>query len=571
MTFFDKILVSLFFSVSPLFRRMNVNISQLKEILTAKLTMDNRRPPAIGQMQRSQEKKELKNATLGTMLSSLAVGIILLVGFAVSTDMTTRLTAYFSMFIFFLAATLISDFTSVLIDIKDNMIILPKPVNDATFVASRLLHITIHITKILLPMLLPAVVFFLFKNEFTVVLPFILMAFLTTLLVIFVINALYIFILRITTPEKFKSIISYLQIAFAIIIFGSYQLIPRMIERSEISSLHISGLKYISLFPPFWFADSCQAFRDSNFGNTQILSLALSVAIPLLSVMLVVKYLAPSFTRKLSLINSSAAETRNADRGKTHSDYRKSTWIEYLAKYISSGERELTGLLFTWKMIGRSREFKMKVYPSFGYVLVISLLMVLNGKSDSLSEITEFSYKGKIVLILLMYFSSMISITALAQISYSDHFRASWIFTVSPVESPGPLITGALKAVILGFIVTIFVLFALVGIPLIGSRIIPHLVFGFVNAVVICSLLAFFVLKKLPFSNPPVPSGGMTFINSMLTLILTFVFGLIHLRFFDSLPALIVMSLISIVLTWFSFSSIRKTSWRTIQHPTDKN
>ena len=57
-----------------------------------------------------------------------------------------------------LSATLISDFTSVLIDIRDNAIILPKPVNDSTVIVARLLHIFIHICKIVVPMSLPGLV-----------------------------------------------------------------------------------------------------------------------------------------------------------------------------------------------------------------------------------------------------------------------------------------------------------------------------------------------------------------------------------------------------------------------------
>ena len=230
MTLFDKIFLWLFLSASPLYRRINVNISHLKAILTAKLTIDNRRPSTFDQMQRRNEKKELNKSTLNTMLSSLLVGGIVLLSFGISPDLTSRLTLYFSMFIFFLAATLISDFTSVLIDVKDNYIIVPKPVNDATFVTYRLLHISIHISKVLLPMLSPAIIFFFFKGLSMVVFPFIFMAFMATLFTIFLVNAIYILILKITTPEKFKSIISYIQIAFAVMIYGSYQFLPRLAD-----------------------------------------------------------------------------------------------------------------------------------------------------------------------------------------------------------------------------------------------------------------------------------------------------------------------------------------------------
>lgn len=564
MTLFDKIFLWLFLSASPLYRRINVNISHLKAILTAKLTIDNRRPSTFDQMQRRNEKKELNKSTLNTMLSSLLVGGIVLLSFGISPDLTGRLTLYFSMFIFFLAATLISDFTSVLIDVKDNYIIVPKPVNDATFVTYRLLHISIHISKVLLPMLSPAIIFFFFKGLSMVVIPFTLMAFMATLFTIFLVNAIYILILKITTPEKFKSIISYIQIAFAVIIYGSYQFLPRLADAPAGNNLQMSQLTYIRFLPPFWFAETCNSFYTFSFGNMQLLSLALSITVPVLSMVLVIKFLAPSFTQKLSLINSSAAEIKNADPEKSHSAKRQSSWVEYLAGKITSGTDELTGFLFTWKMMGRSREFKIRVYPTLGYVLVIFLLLTLDGKSGSLSEITSLSGKGKIFLVLLIYFTSLISITALAQLSTSEKYRASWIFNVAPLISPGPVITGALKSVIFSFVLPFFLFFFLLGIPAVGLKIVPHILLGFINVIALCSMLAYFLLKNLPFTQPPSTTGSFSFINTMLTLVLSFVFGFVHLTFFDKPIVLVIVCLISIALNLFFFTLIRKNQWENV-------
>jgi len=62
--------------------------------------------------------------------------------------------------------TLIADFTAVLIDVRDNFIIIPKPINDKTFVLSRLLHIFIHLCKSVIPMCLPALIMLAVQNGF---------------------------------------------------------------------------------------------------------------------------------------------------------------------------------------------------------------------------------------------------------------------------------------------------------------------------------------------------------------------------------------------------------------------
>ena len=121
--------------------------------------MDDRRPNTFQQTQQKKKAKQVKSATLGTMVLSALLGGFFLFGFFVGKDYVTHLTIYFTLYIFMLASTLITDFTSVLIDVRDNYIILPKPVSDRTVVVARLLHISIHISKLVLPMALPGIIF----------------------------------------------------------------------------------------------------------------------------------------------------------------------------------------------------------------------------------------------------------------------------------------------------------------------------------------------------------------------------------------------------------------------------
>jgi hypothetical protein len=129
---------------------MGVNTSQLNSILLTKLIIDDRRPNTLHQTGR-RKSKPVKGATLGTMLLSAVMGAFFLICFSIGKDYTTHLTVYFSMYIFLLASSLISDFTSVLIDVRDNYIILPKPVTDRTVLVGRLLHIIINLSNIVLP------------------------------------------------------------------------------------------------------------------------------------------------------------------------------------------------------------------------------------------------------------------------------------------------------------------------------------------------------------------------------------------------------------------------------------
>ena len=131
--FINNFFLFLLLLPKSIYEKMGVNTHHLKAILTTKLMMDERRPPSIQQRQKKKNAKPIKWATLGTMIMSALLGLFFIISFFISNDTVTQFFLFFTFFIFLLASTLITDFTNVLIDIRDNAIILPKPINDKTF------------------------------------------------------------------------------------------------------------------------------------------------------------------------------------------------------------------------------------------------------------------------------------------------------------------------------------------------------------------------------------------------------------------------------------------------------
>src|SRR6476661_7361103 len=194
MNVVNKTFLKLVLLPSFIYRRMHVNIPQLRSILYIKLLMDDRRRGVLQQTSTRKREKPVTMATLGTMLLSALLGLVYLMSFMIGDDIVTHLTFYFSLFFFMLSATLISDFTSVLIDIRDNYIILPKPVNDRTVILARLLHIFIHICRIVIPMSIPGMIKIYMDYGPGGAILLLIVVLLLTLFSIFFINAVYIFI-----------------------------------------------------------------------------------------------------------------------------------------------------------------------------------------------------------------------------------------------------------------------------------------------------------------------------------------------------------------------------------------
>ncbi len=205
MNFINRFLLKFVLFPKNLYAKSGVNTAQLQSILNAKLLMDDRRPVSLMAARRRQKQpKEISKATLTTMLVSVVMGALFLFCFFLNTVIIAQLTFYFTYFMFMLVATLISDFTSVLIDVRDNYIILPKPVNDRTLLMARLLHIFIHLCKLIVPMLLPGIIYIGINYGIIASLLLLVAGLLAVVFSIFIVNSVYIFILRITIHKTKK-------------------------------------------------------------------------------------------------------------------------------------------------------------------------------------------------------------------------------------------------------------------------------------------------------------------------------------------------------------------------------
>ena len=546
--------------------RLGVDTRQLTAILTAKLLIDDRRPNTFQVTRQKQyaNNKEIKNATIGTMVLSAVMGLVYLFAFMFGNDFTTHMTVYFGMFILMLCMMLVSDFTSVLIDVKDNYIILPKPVNDSTVVVARLLHVFIHICKLVLPMTLPGAVYLGVTVHPAASPIFFVLALLATLLSIFLINAVYIAILRVTTPERFKSIISYFQIVFAIAIYASSQILPRMMEHGQLNNFNLSDKGWMVLAPPYWFACALQAFFGGPLGPQQWIAAALGVLFPLLSIYLVVKFLAPAFNQKLAMLTGGEGGGAPVERAARGGEQASGGWIGLAARLLSSGKVEETGFLFTWKMMARSREFKIKVYPSMGYLAVIVVLLLL--KSSNGAGLGTGDNFRNATPVMAAYFCTMILIVAVGQVMYSERFKASWMFFITPVAHPGHILSGALKAVLMQFYFFIALAITGFGLWLAGPAILPNLLLAIINQVLICYAMVAIGMKQLPFSQPvdEAQKGGQ-FLRGIGMLFIGGLVGGVHMLVFRYAMALAAAYLLAIAGIWLLIRNIKNVSWQEMK------
>jgi ABC-2 type transport system permease protein len=562
MNIINKLLLQFALLPSSLYRNMGVNTKHLKIILTAKLIMDDRRPNTFHQTRPRKSEKAISAATLGTMILSGFIGCVFLFSFKISNDLVSQFTIYFSLYFVMLVSTLISDFTSVLIDVRDNYIIFPKPVSDKTFVLSRLLHIVIHITKIIIPMSLPAIIYLSIYNGYRTSFVFFVMMLLASTFSIFLINIIYLIILKFTSPKKFQVIISYVQIFMTIIIFAGYQIMVQQIGRIEIGSFAILQNYWLWLLPSYWFALSIKFFTDFLFEIPLITGAILTILVPPLSLWTVIKYFAPSFNQKLSLITSNSEESASPITSYKNKTIARITYQYRLSKVLAKEGVEQMGFLLTWKLTSRLRDFNLKVYPSIGYVVVMVAISFYKDKSFSVSKLRTDHSDTRFLVMNMVYFSSIILLVALGQIQFSEKFKAAWFYFTTPVKKPGLIFSGALKAVIFKFYIPIVLILSLTLISLEGFTIVPNIILGVCNVLLGCSLLSLIVFRNFPFSAIQQTSekiGAM--LRSMLSLGLVGLLGLLQ-YFVYNIPVVVFISIaLSGLANWLLLDYIKNKDW----------
>ncbi len=287
---------------SALWRSMGADIEQLRAILNVRLTLDDRKPMGIGRQQK--QKKDRKHVSLLNIFIFLVMGGIYMMPLAIVKDRVFSLTMFFSLLLTIMTLMLITDFSNVLFDARDKYILFPRPVNDRTLVLARMLHVFIYLFRIVLPMSLPAWVMLGYLDGWRSATLFPIVLILVVCLALFFVNSVYLLVLNIAKPEKFKDIINYFQIAASAVFFASVYLLPRFFDSEHTHDFNILNYPWVRFAPSYWLA-ACWSWigYPVNLAGTAFYSV-LAVVFPLLCMYVLVKWLSPRFSQKISGIDT---------------------------------------------------------------------------------------------------------------------------------------------------------------------------------------------------------------------------------------------------------------------------
>jgi len=388
-----------------------------------------------------------------------------------------------------------------------------------------------------------------------------------TILTFAIVNALYLVIMRLFSVQRINSIITSVQIGFSALLYGSFQILPSMLDMSEIENIHLSEIRFVWLFPAYWLGCAWKFLSTLDMAPNLIVGAALSVVVPLMSVWLMAKYLAPSFMQKLSMMSGSGND-QEEDKKRSKPDRRVSSdRLGMCSRLFTSGEAEHQSYLLVGRMVSRNRDFKLKIYPMIGYIGVLFVLMVIN-KWDKIDfQNLNLETSGlKSSFLLTVYLSCIICISALYQLPYSDQYKAAWIYYSTPLGRPGVILTGAVKACMVKFYLPFVVIITLASLFLFGVSIVPNLVFGFSSVFLAILLYALFLSDKLPFSMPIKKAAeNQSFFRNIAMIIFLPVFGIPQYFLFDYSWVLLGSSVVVWGGVLIAIKYIRAKQWAELE------
>jgi hypothetical protein len=562
MNFIHAFLLAFFLKPAKLYKALGIDVAKLKSILTYKLIMDDRQPFGLGNWQQRQSGQPVSNATWLAIGMYTLMGLLFMAIFFFGDAALLQFTIFFGVFLVMVTLAIVVDFARVLIDVRDNFILLPKPLQDRTLLASRILHITIHISKMVVPLSLPSLIVIGFLHGIIGLLAFMFALVLAVVFALLLINVTYLAILTFSKPEKFKHAISYLQIGLTIAIMGGYQIVPRLISESFLNKLDLKGWVWSNAIPSFWFASLWQWLVQPEWNKNILIGSILAIVMPLIGLFLVIRIFAPAFNQKLSLIAGSG-ETKVTV---TKSGSIKRGFGELIGEKITQPGPERMGFDFCWKMMLRSREFKMMVYPGIGYIIVLLAVFIVQRGEFTLEQFALNSPGNTFLKLAILYFPSLLLLSAITTFHLTPLWKASWIYELSTTPKPGKIISGATKAVMVQFMFVPSILLGFFGFAINGLFFLPVLLLALSLQVMLGYILQISYGAYLPFSQPFNGSGGdaASIAKGFMALFVIGLLGFCHWLVLDKVWLSMVLTLGALYLSWLMNKSIEQTPWKNI-------
>ena len=239
---------------------------------------------------------------------------------------------------------------------------------------------------------------------------------------------------------------------------------------------------------------------------------------------LVATVLAKNLNRKMMAIAQGGGENKTE---KAPQKSNSGHWLPVLANRVTASIAENAAFQFAWSQISRNRDYKLKTYPSLAFIPILFVYFGIDGKGTLAERFAELQAGHKYLV--LIYICMLMVAAPIMNAMYSDKAKSSWLFWAAPVERPGEIVLGAVKAVFIKFILPIYVLMTTIGLLIWGGAVLDDFLFGFIVLLLFTVFSIHLFFNKMPFSADWTDyNKGGNFAPTMILMVVLSIVGGIH-------------------------------------------
>jgi len=521
-----RYLLLLFIPFRWFIENMGADYHQFISILKLKLTMDNRRMKGLGNISKNGTENALVKQSIGQISFGLFFGIFLMM---VKLPFTFYYFAHTFLMVM-MAMMIISEFTTILFDTTENVIIQPLPIKGNTISLARNAHVFIYLSLIAMNFSIVSIIISIFKFGILPALIFTFSIFLNVLFTLFLANILYLGIMHLASGEKLKNILMYFQIFIAILFMLAYQIGINLVDKTQVSNMVLPVNWYTYLVPPAFFSGLVEALSDGIFDLQHLIFITEALIVPTMAVYFTGRYLTPVFNRKLLDLE----QGDRVSKVKTEKS-RKGIWYRIMFPLFIHRKEEKAPFNLLWIMTGRERIFIQSFLPSLAYVAIIIAVQFFS-KTFVYNELVQSDR-----YLIFLYVFILAGATLSTALINGNNLHAAWTFRVIPLDSPADYFKGFIKAAFARFFMPFYIILSS-GICLIwGIKVLPDVIIAFMYVYFFTILYYYMQTPNFPFGlEKSANQGGATFMKVMGLMAIAGILGYLHY----------------FLLHWFNFANL---------------
>lgn len=475
-----------------IYTKLGVDYDKMRLILSMKLTLDCRKASTVMNNNKQKDDGKDKNFFAFSLVMYAIMGVFIGAMTMMSFNMMYSFSIAFGMFMFFVLSIFISDFSSVLLDVRDKNIIGTKGIDNKTINAAKITHICYYIFLTSLALAWLSIIG-MFRYGIITGILFIFEIIVTDIFMVVITALIYLVILRFFDGEKVKDIINFVQIGLTIVMSVGYQFLGRMFNLVDMNIVYESKVWNLIL-PPMWFAAPLYAINGGEMNSIIMVLTVLAFAVPAISIVLYIKN-----TSKFENLLSKLSIAKNNEKKNKTGIFCK------LGRCLCGNNEQKAAYDLSVSLMKKEREFKLKLYPSLGFSIIFPILFTFIFSDRENAGLSNLPLSMSINI---YWFIFMIP-TIIMILQYSNNYKAAWIYKAAFISDMTNIYKGVYKGFIVNIILPLYLVESIIFVAGLGIRAIPVLIIAFIF------LLVTFVIGhrigkiKVPFTEKfGVEQGG---------------------------------------------------------------